>query len=160
MDPSLPPVNLDELERKICCCRLVFEADESNPVTPTPCHAPAPLGQPPDILHHPQPTSQTAVHPDLTIAPYTMHTPAKTLDPDALPHSVPKPLMKPSNHCKHRATPPSPLAPPPKRARITSYFSSHPGGSVPPSPSIPLPPFNPVLMHTPDKYTQQNFHPP
>jgi len=86
--------------------------------------------------------------------------PAKLLDLNASQQSIPKHFKKPSNHCKHQTTPPSPLAPPPKCARITSYFRPHPGGSVTPSPSLPLPPFNPVLMCTPDKYTQHNFCPP
>jgi len=70
--------------------------------------------------------------------------------------SVPQTLLP-----KLRRKPtPSHSAPPSKRARITSYFSPLPSGPVIPCPSTSLPPFNPVPMCTPDKYTQHNFRPP
>jgi len=113
----------------------------SNPApAPTPPAAPpdVPVWVPPDP---PPPNNLPEVSPVAPIANNNLPV-SKTI--------LPQPRRKP---------PPSSSAPPPKRARITSYFSPHPGGSLSPSSSTPLPPFHPVLMYTPDKYTQHNFHP-
>jgi len=154
---DLPPVDLNALERKIRCSS--FELDDLT-YAPTSCHDPTISCQPPVIPHHPQPVLHHVVHPDTNTTAPVVRPPAKPPDPDASPQSVPKCFQKPSNHRKHRTTPPDSLAPTPKRARITSYFCPNPGGSVPPSPSLSLPPFNPVLMCPPDKHTHHNFRPP
>jgi len=152
---DLPPVDMDALERKIR--RRSAELDESTPA-PTSCCDPTIYCRPLDTHHRLQPVSRPVVCPDTTTTAPIVRPPAKPPDPHTSQQSVHKPSKKPSNHRKHRSTPPGPLARPPKRTRITSYFRPHPDGSVPPSPSLPLPPFNPVLMCT-DKYTQHNFRP-
>jgi len=87
LDPNLPLVNLDELERKICC-RLFSMPDKSTPDSPTSCHA---LHcQLPDIPHYPQPASKPVFHLETpTIAPYIVCPPEKPLDPatNILPHA-------------------------------------------------------------------------
>jgi len=154
---DLPPVEMDALEREIRCRSL--EPVEPTPA-PTSCHAPTTYCQPSDTPHHPQPALHPVIHPGTTITVSTVRPPAKPPDLTVPQQSVCVPSKKPSNHRKHRPIPPGPLAPPPKRARITSYFRPHPDSSMSPSPSQPLPPFNPVLLCTPDKYTQHNFRPP
>jgi len=157
------PATADPPDDDATRCRSLDPAEATpDPTAPAPTsrHAPTICYQLSDTPHH----LQSALHPVVhtgptTIAPLT-RPPAKPPDPTASQPSVPKHFQQPSNHRKHQITPPGPLAPPPKRTRITSYFRPLYGGSVSPSPSIPLPPFNPVLMDTPDKYTQHNFRPP
>jgi len=157
------PATADPPDDDATRCRSLDPAKATpDPTAPahTSRHAPTICYQLSDTPHH----LQSALHPVVhtgptTIAPLT-RPPAKPPDPTASQPSVPKHFQQPSNHRKHQITPPGPLAPPPKRTRITSYFRPLYGSSVSPSPSIPLPPFNPVLMDTPDKYTQHNFRPP
>jgi len=154
---DLPPVNMDKLERKIQCRSV--ELDDSTPA-PTSCRDPTPYCHPLDIHHCLQPELHPVVCPGTTTTAPMVHLPAKPPDPNATQQSVHKDLTKPSNHCKHQTTPHGSSAPLPKCAHITSYLRLNPGNSVSTSPSLPLPPFNPVLMCTPDKYTQHNFRPP
>jgi len=180
-DASMPPptpVDMDALEVKIWkslkedLCHLAAKPPDPAPPTDLATLLPA----------------ATTPLPALTapLVPLLLSNPAQTPTPPAAPPDVPvwvPPDPPPPNNLPdvspvapiannnlpvsttilpkpRRKLPPSSLAPLPKRARITLYFSPHPGGSLSPSSSTPLPPFHPVLMCTPDKYTQHNFRPP
>jgi len=122
--------------------------DPTVPVHPSNLiPTPPPPAAPPDVPIRVPPDPPTPNNlPDAScVAPIADNS--LTVPPTLLPKLRRKPT-------------PSPSAPPSKRARITSYFSPLPSGPVIPCPSTPLPPFRPVLMCTPDKYTQHNFRPP
>jgi len=171
-DPNFPPVDMDALERKIRR-QLLTQSDEPT-LDPPSSPALSTSGLPLDTPPHSQLETNPAEHPDHTTI--TLH-PTKPLakprvPPDPHQPTIPNlpavelpttnnlPVPKTLRPKPRRKTPPSPSARPSKQARITLYFSTHPSGPLSPCPSTPLPPFNPVPMCTPDKYTQHNFCPP
>ena len=172
-DPTLPPVDMDALERKIRS-QLLSNLDAPTPEPPTPSSDLSPYGHYPGTSPRLQLDMNPAVHPDhATTTPALTHPIAKPrVPPDPHQPAIPNlldtdpivnnnlPVPQPLRPTLRRKPPPSLSALPSKRARITSYLCTLPGGPPSPSPSIPLPPFNPVLMCTSDKYTQHNFRPP
>jgi len=172
--PSPTPVDLDALEMKIQkslqddFCHLEANPPDSAPPTHLTTLLPAtttplPALTVPMVPLLPSNLVQTPTPPAAPLdVPIWVPTDPPTLNnlPDVsslvTKNQLESPAILPTLRCKQ---PPGPLAPSPKCAHVTFYSSSHPGGSSSPSHTMPLPPFHPVLMTTPDKYTQHNFCP-